>query len=239
MITLNTDNVTIEITDGVFDEDLPLTLRDLDKTIGSVRVSHDNKATAHISLNVGDETSFSLKEETILSLSQYLLHRQSTKTIVIENDQIEVAFSDVQNRISLDSIYSFATNLPVVQVAIVVLKNADGFLLLGYRPQGKFMPHLWEFPGGKLEPGESPTDAGRREIEEELGIIINEPKESSLFLYCFTKNRLEGHVMFASEWTGQPTALHHQEIRWVAPADLYTYPMPLSNILFPHIFQNN
>jgi 8-oxo-dGTP diphosphatase len=115
--------------------------------------------------------------------------------------------------------------LPVVAAALV---DADGRVLLQQRPAGKSLAGLWEFPGGKLEAGETPEDALIRELEEELGIAV---PHACLAPAAFASAPLgERHLLLllyvARKWVGVPRALEATALKWVRPADMHALPMP-------------
>ena len=117
--------------------------------------------------------------------------------------------------------------LLVVAAAII---NAHGQVLVQQRPPGKSMAGLWEFPGGKIEPGETPEEALVRELNEELGIVA-----SALVPLSFASEALgERHLLMllylCRDWTGLPKAIHASAVRWVDPADLYELPMPPADL---------
>lgn len=120
----------------------------------------------------------------------------------------------------------------VVTVVGALLQDDLGRLLLAQRPCDKLMPFLWEFPGGKLEEGESPEEALARELYEEIGIIIS---PSCLKPFTFVSMAYSDfHIILLTylclEWTGIPCAREGQEgIEWVKPEDLDQYPMPAAN----------
>jgi 8-oxo-dGTP diphosphatase len=117
---------------------------------------------------------------------------------------------------------------PLVLVAAVVLVDADGRVLLAQRPEGKAMAGLWEFPGGKVDPGETPESALIRELAEELGIDVT---ASCLAPFTFASHTYaDFHLLMplyvCRKWSGIPSAREGQRLRWVRPARLAEYPMP-------------
>lgn len=117
---------------------------------------------------------------------------------------------------------------PVVLVAACALVDPDGRVLLAQRPEGKSMAGLWEFPGGKVETGETPETALIRELEEELGIGT---WESCLAPLTFASHGYETfHLLMplfvCRVWEGDPTPREGQAIRWLRPKELFSLPMP-------------
>ena len=113
-------------------------------------------------------------------------------------------------------------------VAACALVDADRRVLLSQRPQGKSLAGLWEFPGGKVEPGENPEDALVRELTEELGISV---KPACLAPLTFASHAYEGfHLLMplyvCRRFEGQPKPLEGQTLKWVRPKDMRDYPMP-------------
>ena len=116
----------------------------------------------------------------------------------------------------------------LVLVAAVALVDADGRVLLTQRPEGKEMAGLWEFPGGKVEEGETPEACLMRELEEELGIRT---WESCLAPLTFASHAYEHfHLLMplyvCRKWEGIPRPREGQRLAWVRPAALRDYPMP-------------
>jgi|SRR5580704_2312484 8-oxo-dGTP diphosphatase len=121
-----------------------------------------------------------------------------------------------------------AAGRPVMLVAAVVLIDPDGRVLLAQRPEGKHMAGLWEFPGGKVHPGETPEGALIRELDEELGINV---EASCLAPFTFASHAYpEFHLLMplyvCRKWSGIVTAREGQQLKWVRPAQLADYPMP-------------
>ena len=119
-------------------------------------------------------------------------------------------------------------NKPLVLVVACALVDVDGRVLIAQRPEGKQLAGLWEFPGGKVEPGETPEAALVRELKEELDIEVS---EACLAPFVFTSHAYESFHLFmplwlCRRWSGTVTAREHQAIAWVKPARLNEYPMP-------------
>lgn len=117
---------------------------------------------------------------------------------------------------------------PLLLVVACALVDADRRVLICQRPAGKQLAGLWEFPGGKLEPGEGPEQALIRELREELDI---ETKEACLAPVSFASHAYESfHLLMplyvCRKWQGQPGAIEHAALKWVRPQLLRDYPMP-------------
>ena len=118
--------------------------------------------------------------------------------------------------------------LPTVLVVAVALIDVDGRVLIAQRPEGKQLAGLWEFPGGKVEPGERPEAALIRELREELGIEVS---ESCLAPFVFASHAYESfHLLMplylCRRWEGTVVAREHSALAWVKPDKLADYPMP-------------
>lgn len=126
--------------------------------------------------------------------------------------------------------------MPLIVVAAALI-DEDGKCLLQQRPEGKPMAGLWEFPGGKLEDGESAEGALARELTEELGIMV---APDMLLPFTFATGMIgagEGGqralvllLYICRTWTGTPAALESPELRWVRPADMASLPMPPADV---------
>ena len=117
---------------------------------------------------------------------------------------------------------------PIVLVAAVALIDIDNRVLIARRPAGKPMAGLWEFPGGKVEPGETPDAALIREVREELGI---DTSESCLAPFTFASHgyadfHLLMQLYLCRKWLGEPVPREHSAVEWVRPPRLHDYPMP-------------
>lgn len=125
-----------------------------------------------------------------------------------------------------------ANTTKVILVSAVALIDADGRVLLAQRPEGKSMAGLWEFPGGKVEPGESPEAALIRELHEELGI---DTWASCLAPLTFASHAYEDFhllmpVFACRKWEGTPQPREDQTLTWARPQALRDYPMPPADI---------
>ncbi len=119
--------------------------------------------------------------------------------------------------------------LAPVDVAVGVLIRADGATLLAQRPSSKVYSGYWEFPGGKIEPGEPVAEALKREIREELGVEIERayPWITRVFAYPHASVRLHFHRVVA--WRGEPRALEHRALAWELPEAITVAPLLPAN----------
>ncbi|MCT8158531.1 8-oxo-dGTP diphosphatase MutT [Pseudoruegeria sp. SHC-113] len=122
--------------------------------------------------------------------------------------------------------------MKTVLVSAVALVDVDGRVLIAQRPEGKTMAGLWEFPGGKVEPGETPEVALIRELQEELGINT---WESCLAPLTFASHSYESfHLLMplyiCRKWEGTVVPREGQTIKWAFAKDLAKYPMPAADI---------
>jgi 8-oxo-dGTP diphosphatase len=117
---------------------------------------------------------------------------------------------------------------PLVLVSAVALVDADGRVLLAQRPPGKSMAGLWEFPGGKVNPDETPETALIRELAEELGIDVTANCLAPLTFasHTYPEFHLLMPLYVCRRWSGIPSARAGQRLAWVQPARLGDYPMP-------------
>ncbi|WP_020173918.1 8-oxo-dGTP diphosphatase MutT [Methyloferula stellata] len=113
-------------------------------------------------------------------------------------------------------------------VVAVALIDADGRILLSQRPEGKALAGLWEFPGGKVEEGERPEHALIRELQEELGIKVEEACLAPLVFasHAYPDFHLLMPLYVCRRWSGTVSGREGQALKWVRPHDLRAYPMP-------------
>jgi 8-oxo-dGTP diphosphatase len=116
----------------------------------------------------------------------------------------------------------------IMLVVAAALVDADGRVLVQQRPLGKPMAGLWEFPGGKIEPGELPEAALVRELTEELGIAVD---HNCLAPAAFASEALgQRHLLLLlyalRKWNGVPEPRHASALKWVRPPELHALPMP-------------
>ena len=121
-----------------------------------------------------------------------------------------------------------SSSLPTILVVAAALVDADGRVLIAQRPEGKQLAGLWEFPGGKVEPGERPEQALIRELRVELGI---ETKEACLAPFVFASHAYDSfHLLMplylCRRWEGTVTRHEHAALAWVRPNRMSDYPMP-------------
>jgi 8-oxo-dGTP diphosphatase len=118
--------------------------------------------------------------------------------------------------------------MKLVLVVACALVDGDGRVLVTQRPEGKQLAGLWEFPGGKLEPGERPEAALIRELGEELGIIVQEPCLAPLSFASFPYPdfHLLMPLYICRRWEGTPRPLEGQPLKWVRPGKLRELAMP-------------
>ena len=125
-----------------------------------------------------------------------------------------------------------STNVKTIFVSAAALIDSDGKVLITQRPEGKSMSGMWEFPGGKIENGETPEFAVMRELEEELGIETRP--------CCFSPIGFASHpyddfhllmpLFICRFWKNTPIGKEGQDIKWVRPIDLYDYHMPPADL---------
>jgi len=120
------------------------------------------------------------------------------------------------------------TDKPIILVSACALLDADNRVLLAQRPEGKSMAGLWEFPGGKIEVGETPEEALIRELKEELDVMtwVSCLAPLTFVSYVYEKFHLLMPLFVCRKWEGLPKSNEGQALKWVKKQDLRSYPMP-------------
>jgi 8-oxo-dGTP diphosphatase len=106
-----------------------------------------------------------------------------------------------------------------LDAAAGIIVRDDGRFLLGQRPQGSFYPGYWEFPGGKVEPGESPAEALSRELDEELGLRVDCLYPWLVRTHDYEHARVRLHFFEVAKWRGEARACIHDALDWALPND--------------------
>jgi 8-oxo-dGTP diphosphatase len=135
-------------------------------------------------------------------------------------------------------ILTLMADIKLTLVVACALVDADKRVLLAQRPAGKALAGLWEFPGGKVEPGERPEQTLIRELHEEIGIDVSEPCLAPLTFasHAYETFHLLMPLYICRRWEGTVVAREGQQLAWVRPAKLRDYPMPPADIpLIPHL----
>lgn len=117
----------------------------------------------------------------------------------------------------------------ILHVAVGVIINADGQICIAKRPLGKPLAGLWEFPGGKVEAGESVFQALVRELDEELGIL---PLQSTPLIeieHSYPEQTVLLDVHTIEQFDGEPQGREQQEVRWIQRAELRNFEFPAAN----------
>jgi 8-oxo-dGTP diphosphatase len=107
-----------------------------------------------------------------------------------------------------------------VRVVAGVLRDADGMILVSQRPPGKHMAGYWEFPGGKIAPGESAEQALARELNEELGVSLQRCHPLLQLRHDYVDRVVELDVFVVDAYRGEPAGLESQALKWVAAGEL-------------------
>ena len=131
-----------------------------------------------------------------------------------------------------------AVSLRLTLVVACALIDTDRHVLIAQRPEGKTLAGVWEFPGGKVEPGERPEVTLIRELHEELGITVEEPCLAPLTFasHAYDSFHLLMPLYVCRRWEGQVAAREGQRLAWVHANKLRDYPMPPADLpLIPHL----
>lgn len=103
---------------------------------------------------------------------------------------------------------------PIVDAAVGILTRPDGKILMAQRPEGKICSGYWEFPGGKIEAGETPQSALVRELQEELGITILSAQPWCCMTHTYPHARVRLHCFIVEHWSGEPVSQENQSLQW-------------------------
>lgn len=127
--------------------------------------------------------------------------------------------------------WSTVVSAKLLIVVACALIDADGRVLIAQRPEGKAMAGLWEFPGGKVEAGETPEQTLIRELQEELGIVVREACLAPLTFasHAYADFHLLMPLYVCRRWEGEVATKHHARLAWVRPNKLRTYAMPAAD----------
>lgn len=115
-----------------------------------------------------------------------------------------------------------AKTLPVV---VGIVRRPDGAVLMGTRPMGKPFEGYWEFPGGKIESGETAADALRRELIEEIGIDVVRQEFAWIIEHRYPHAHVALTFHWVTDWAGSPRALEGQQVLWITPGQAWPYPI--------------
>ncbi len=124
--------------------------------------------------------------------------------------------------------------VPHVQVVAAVIKK-NGRFMLGKRPEGKLLAGLWEFPGGKVEPGETNEAALIRELQEELGIAVAVSGKLAEVNHAYSHYRVTLHFYVCHIIKGKPKTLYHSELKWIPKSRLDEFALPKANLKMLHL----
>lgn len=136
-----------------------------------------------------------------------------------------------------------STELNPVHVAVAIVVNSKGEILIARRPEGVHLEGLWEFPGGKLEQGETVFAAIQRELVEETGIQIESGRQLIKIIHEYPEKIVKLDTWLIKEWAGLPEGLEGQEIRWVGLNGLQDFEFPeadqpiISALNLPPVYQ--
>lgn len=119
--------------------------------------------------------------------------------------------------------------VPHHNIVVAVISDKNGRLLIARRPESAMLGGLWEFPGGKVEQGESFDEALHREISEELGIHISINREFMVLKHAYSHFKITLHAFLCAQTGGTPEPRSSSEIRWVSPMQLAEFPFPKAN----------
>lgn len=189
-------------------------------------------------LNLSKMDSSALENNTASRRIFENLGFQGTGTKVARHNLIPTSESVVTYRLTREEYFEalYAKDVPVVWVVAAALIDKQGNLLLAQRPEGKSMAGVWELPGGKIEPGETPEKALVRELDEELGISVKQQDlEAMTFAsYHYHSFHLVMPLFLCRKWKGALEGREGQALRWITYNDLSGIPTPSADIALFH-----
>ncbi|BBQ85494.1 MULTISPECIES: 8-oxo-dGTP diphosphatase MutT [Enterobacteriaceae] len=119
--------------------------------------------------------------------------------------------------------------MKILQISVGIIRNVSGEIYITQRAADAHMAHKWEFPGGKIESGESPQEAVIRELEEEVGIVVTSLQPFDKLEYQFPDRHITLWFWLVDSWEGAPWGKEGQPGRWVAQRDLVADEFPPAN----------
>jgi 8-oxo-dGTP diphosphatase len=125
-----------------------------------------------------------------------------------------------------------AAALPTIRVVAAALYDGSGRVLISERPPGKHLAGRWEFPGGKLDPGESEERALGRELREELGIALMRAHSLMRLVHDYDDRRVDISLWVVEDFRGTPRGLDGQQLKWVSPPRLHEEDMLAADVPF-------
>lgn len=120
--------------------------------------------------------------------------------------------------------------MKILQISVGIIRNAAGEIYITQRAADAHMAHKWEFPGGKIEAGESPQEAVIRELQEEVGIVTTSLQPFDKLEYQFPDRHITLWFWLVDSWEGEPWGKEGQPGRWVAQRDLVADEFPPANV---------
>ena len=121
------------------------------------------------------------------------------------------------------------TEADIKLVVACALVDIDGRVLVVKRPPGKPMAGLWEFPGGKVEPSETIAEALSRELQEELGVLVEAAEPFMVIDHDYGDKQVRLDVYHVTRWQGEAQGLEGQPLAWKLPVELIGWPFPAAN----------